>query len=144
MHKLQARLYDILENPEAPLLGRIINSLLILLIVLNVVAAILFTVHDIALEHARGFYFFELVSVIIFSVEYIIRMWICTLNPAYRRPVLGRIRYFLTIPGLVDLIAILPFYLPMFFHADLLFLRASASCGSCDFSSSAATPSRSG
>jgi voltage-gated potassium channel len=61
--------------------------------------------------------------VAVFSLEYILRVWSCTENPRFKSPVLGRLRFMLTPMALVDLLAVLPFYLP-FASADLRFMRA--------------------
>jgi voltage-gated potassium channel len=55
-------------------------------------------------------------------VEYFARLWACTINPAHRRPIVGRIRFALRPMPMVDLIAILPFFLP-FLGFDLRFVR---------------------
>jgi voltage-gated potassium channel len=74
-------------------------------------------------ENKRGFYYIELSSIIIFSIEYILRTWTADLAnpklPAYR----ARINYICSFMGLVDLIAILPFYLPYLFKIDLRIVR---------------------
>lgn len=68
---------------------------------------------------------FELVSVAVFTIEYLARVWSCVEADEYRGPVSGRFR-FLTQPLLVaDLLAILAFYLLLVGTAvDLRFLRA--------------------
>ncbi|MBU4350585.1 potassium channel family protein, partial [bacterium] len=48
----------------------------------------------------------------------------CTLNENFRNPITGRLRYILTPFALIDLLAILPFYLPMIIPLDLRFIRA--------------------
>jgi voltage-gated potassium channel len=62
-------------------------------------------------------------SVIVFSVEYILRIWSCTSDEQYSRPIVGRIKYAIQPLVLVDLLAILPFYLPFVTRLDLRFLR---------------------
>ena len=83
---------------------------LITLIVLNVVAIILESVESIAIAYKAEFALFELVSVIFFSIEYILRVWSITEDPRYAHPVWGRLRYIFSVMALVDLLAILPFY----------------------------------
>ena len=69
------------------------------------------------------FSYFEVVSVIIFSIEYLLRVWSCTTNNKYKHPLWGRIKFIFSPFALVDLFAILPFYLPMIFPFDLRFIR---------------------
>ena len=47
-----------------------------------------------------------------FAVEYFVRLWAITANPRFSRPVTGRIRFVLTPLAIIDLIAILPLFLP--------------------------------
>lgn len=58
----------------------------------------------------------------IFSIEYIIRVWACTAEEEYSKPILGRLRYMFSFLALIDLLAILPFFLPTI-SINLSFLR---------------------
>ncbi len=121
---MKAKLYEILETPAGGRPGRIADAFLVVLIVSNVALAILHTMPRLAGRYGTFFWRFELFSVVVFSIEYVLRMWICTENPAYRRPVLGRIRYFFSALAVIDLIAIVPFILPMIIPVDLIFMRS--------------------
>jgi voltage-gated potassium channel len=57
----------------------------------------------------------EVFCIVIFTDEYIFRLWSCTADERYKRPILGRIKFAFTPLALVDLIAFLPFYLILFF-----------------------------
>ncbi len=84
-----------------------------ILIVLNVFALILASYQEIALKFGTFFYWFEMVSVIIFTVEYVLRIWSSE----------KRLKFIFSPFGLIDLLAILPFYLPFLFAFDLRILR---------------------
>jgi len=63
----------------------------------------------------------------LFSAEYLLRLWSCTVNPAHAAPLRGRFRFALTPLLLIDLLAILPFYFSLLaplLALDLRFLRA--------------------
>jgi voltage-gated potassium channel len=123
--KIKRRTYEILEvSSPGDKPSRIFDIFIITLIFLNVVAVVLETVQSLSVLHRSFFRSFELVSVIIFTVEYILRLWSCSVSPKYRNPILGRLRFILTPLALVDLFAVLPFYLPMLIKLDLRFLRA--------------------
>ena len=92
------------------------------LIILNVVAIILESVGSIRDAHGTFFYRFELFSVFVFTIEYVLRIWTANLDPEYKKPVIGNLRYALTPLAVIDLLAILPFYLS-FIGADLRLLR---------------------
>jgi len=65
------------------------------------------------------FYFFELLSIVIFSLEYIYRISYSFVNNGSK----GTIKYIFSFFGLIDLISILPFYLNQFISLDGRFLR---------------------
>ena len=52
------------------------------------------------------------------------RVWACTEDPDYAHPVKGRLRFAVQPLVLMDLIAILPFYIPLLVTADLRFVRS--------------------
>ncbi len=122
---IKKRTFEILSIPaDGDRLSRAFDVFLMALILVNVVAVIVETVEGLSPEAISILKSLELYSVIIFTVEYVLRLWTCTLNERYRGSVLGRVRYALTLMALVDLLAILPFYLPMLLPFDLRFLRA--------------------
>lgn len=93
--------------------SRAFDVMISALIVGNIVAIVLESVPVIGAAWTGFFTVFELVSVAVFSAEYLLRLWSCVEKPGFERPVMGRLRYALTPMALVDLIAVLPFFLPM-------------------------------
>ena len=125
MDRLKERIHEILDKAQpGDRTSRTIDRIIMALIVLNVVVVILETVESVSTPHRRFFEWFEAFSVGVFTIEYLMRMWSCTADTRFARPVLGRLRYFLTPLALVDLIAILPFYLPLVTSVDMRVLRA--------------------
>jgi voltage-gated potassium channel len=126
MSRLRRRAYEILEGAgaDAPA-GRIVNSLLIGLIIANVAAIILESDASIGARYRLWFRLFEWLSVLLFTLEYGVRVWAAVERDdgRYAAPVPGRIRYVLTPLALIDLIAILPFYLSFLLPVDLRFMR---------------------
>ncbi len=102
---------------------KLINAFIIILIILNVAAVMLETVHALQSDYGKWFHYFDLFSVSIFSVEYLLRVWSSNHDPRYRHPVYGRLKYMLSADALIDLVAILPFYLNLAFVFDLRVLR---------------------
>ncbi len=117
------RLWKLLETAEeGDRIGRVFDVSLIALIVLNVAALVVGTVPDIERRFATELWWFEVFSVAVFSSEYVLRFIACTASSRYRHPITGRIRYTFSPLALIDLVAILPFYLPML-GLDLRVLR---------------------
>lgn len=90
---------------------KIINIFIISVIILNVIAVIVETVESIHQQYKEFFYYFDLVSVIIFSIEYVLRVWSSNHEEKYRHSVWGRLKYMASPGALIDLIAIVPFFL---------------------------------
>ena len=105
--------------------GRATNFFLVYLIFFNVLAVIFESIPAVGARYAPYFDAFEGFSVIVFSVEYGLRIWCCTEDPhrRYTAPLAGRLRYALTPMAIVDFLAIAPFYLTMLSAIDLRFLR---------------------
>jgi len=122
----RARAAQLLEPESNNTLGRQIDTFIIFLIGLSIVAVILESEQTISQEFSLAFWWFEFISTTIFSLEYIARLWVCVEDERYRHPIRGRLRYILTPMALIDLIAILPFYLGLFIDAsqvDARFVR---------------------
>lgn len=123
---MRRRIYEILSNPRPDdHLGRFINVALLLLIAANVVASILETDVELANEAPVFFEWFEWISIIVFSIEYLLRLWSCTADPRFVHAIRDRARMAITPMALVDLMAIAPFYVELLLPGtlDLRFLR---------------------
>lgn len=98
----------------------IVDWAIIIMIFLSILAIILESFANLAIRYRTFFRNFETFTVIFFSVEYAARIWTAdVMFPNARFP---RLRYLFSFMALMDLLAILPWYLP-FFSADLRFLR---------------------
>jgi len=123
---LRLRTHEILDvSLPNDRLGRFVDVALIVLISLNVLAVILETVPTINDQWGIFFNRFELFSVSVFTIEYILRVWSSVDDDEtdYSMPILGRLKYMLSPMALIDLIVIMPFYMGFFIQFDLRFLR---------------------
>lgn len=114
------RIYGIIQPGDED--SRSFEYFIMGLIVLNVMAVVLDTVNWIYVRYSTFFHVFEAFSIAVFSLEYILRVWTCTVDPRFRHPVKGRFHYMITPLAIIDLLAVLPFYL-YFILPDMRFLR---------------------
>lgn len=104
-------------------LVRAIDFALMTLICVNCIFSMLESVERLAMVHGQKFHDFDVISVAIFSVEYLLRLWTAVEMPKYSHPLWGRLRWLITPLAIVDLLAVLPFYLGFFVRFDLRELR---------------------
>lgn len=104
---------------------KVINVFIITLIILNIIAVMLETMPSIERnpDAMRFFHYFDWVSVIIFTIEYVLRVWSSNHEEKYRHSFWGRLKYMVSPGALIDLIAIVPSYLHAFIGLDLRILR---------------------
>jgi voltage-gated potassium channel len=121
--RIRRRLYEVLETASArDRVSRAFDMALTVLILANVLAVALGTVDSIQRQYGAALVSFEVFSVVVFTIEYVLRLWVAVEDPRYRRSVAGRLRYMVSWPAVVDLVAVLPFYLPVT-GIDLRFVR---------------------
>ena len=102
-----------------------VDTALFILILLNITAVCLESIQGIGNKYQKSFYYFEMFSVFIFGIEYLLRVW-----SAPAREDLGesssfikRLKYIFSFTGLVDFIAIIPSIITYFGGLDLRWLR---------------------
>ncbi len=124
MEKIRKGLFEVLEKDDGDnRLSRRFDLFIMIMIFLNMIAVIMETVDAVYVKYDRLFEWFEIISVVVFTLEYAGRIWTCTLIERYSHPIKGRIQFILSPIGLIDLLAILPFYLPFIMSIDGRILR---------------------
>ncbi|QLH03355.1 potassium channel protein [Nitrosopumilus cobalaminigenes] len=121
-NKVMQRTYEILEGTTNDKITKAFQFFIIGLITVNVIVVIIETEESVLDEYGYLFTPFEVFSIIIFTGEYIGRIIVCKLNPKYNNSKFGILRFIFTPMMLVDLAAILPFFLP-FVVTDTRFIR---------------------
>ena len=126
---LQANVLRILEPAKlGDRTSKIWDLSLFGLVVLNLIAVALESVPTLQNNYGSWFYNFEIFSVIVFTVEYVSRVWSAPAKRDHENGETGlkaRMRYIFSFYGVIDLVAILPFYIQAFFPGlDLRVLRA--------------------
>lgn len=121
---IRRQIFEILEKGQGnDYWSRRFDIFIMTMILLNVVAVIMETVQSIHDSVPELFNYFEYLSVFIFSIEYLGRIWTCTYLEKYKHPFWGRIKFFFSFMAIIDLLAIMPFYLPLFLAVDGRVLR---------------------
>ena len=112
--RAKRRAHQIVNSPEdGGRASRLFDQTIFTLIGFTSLAIVLETIAPIA-EVAQGaFEVIEVITVAIFTFEYILRVWCCTEDPDYAHPLWGRLRFAVQPLTLVDLLAILPFYVTL-------------------------------
>jgi hypothetical protein len=94
-------------------------------VIISVAAVVLESVQSVHYLLNLEFVVLDTVAVGIFTIEYLMRIYACVEEPKFRHGFLGRLKQARSVSTLIDLLAILPFFLEIFLgHVlDLRFLR---------------------
>ncbi len=103
--------------------GKRFDYLMQVLILLNVMAFVLETIKSVYKVFGVYLETFESISVGIFTVEYILRVWCIVESSAYPKSWKGRFQYMTSPMAIIDLLAFIPAYLPLFYK-DLRIVKA--------------------
>lgn len=123
-YKLRRFVYDNLHNEEyESTLSRCVNIFLILLIIGNTSAVLLESINEIYQSYQLLFDAFELFSIVVFTVEYLLRFWAIAEKNPFESAWKNRWLWVRSGSAIIDLLAILPAYINFFVHIDLRFLR---------------------
>ncbi len=125
--RIQRRVFEVLDGAVMDRTSKIVEIFIASLVVANVVAIILESVQSLHDQYEQFFHVFDTFSVIVFSIEYVLRVWSYGRKYLGTEPGLawkGRKEYLFSMFGLVDFFSTVPFYLQLFMPgADLRVLR---------------------
>jgi voltage-gated potassium channel len=122
----RVKVHDVLEvGGEAHPMGRVVNVFLVILIVANGLAFAAETINSLYARYGREFEAFNTFSVLVFTIEYALRVWSSVEIPLLKRLPhwRARLRFALRPMMIIDLLAFLPWYLSPLFPLDLRALR---------------------
>lgn len=119
--RVKKRVFDVIQNSEGTA-GKAFDLFIIALIIISVVSIIADT-FTLPKSVKSIFYYTDLISIIIFTIEYVLRIWVSDLIRPEMKPAKARLRYAFSFMALIDLLSILPFYVPLMVHLDLRVLR---------------------
>lgn len=114
---------DDIINKEENEASKLFDYFIVTLILANVAVIILESFEWISKGYSNYFGYFETFSAFVFTIEYILRIWTADLRFKGKNWFYSVLRFVVTPMAIIDLLAIAPFLLPMFFNSDLLFIR---------------------
>ncbi len=112
---LKFKLHEIIFEADTPA-GKTFDILLLIVIFISVLVVILESIESLRLNYGRIFFILEWIFTILFTIEYILRVWII------KKP----FKYIFSFYGIIDLLATIPTYLSLFIYGSqyLLVIRA--------------------
>ena len=124
-HDIRRRVHALLDHGPASRVGRMLDRALVGLIVVNLVAVALESVPALARDYHVIFASIEYVALAVFTIEYGLRIWVAREHGPHRHltPFRARLKYILSPEGLVDLVAVLPFWFAPLLPDDLRMLQ---------------------
>jgi voltage-gated potassium channel len=124
--RIKRRTFEIMEGEVPDQYSQFVEIFIALLVVANVIGIILESVPEIHEAFEHQFHLFDMFSVAVFSIEFVMRVWsygekyIHTGGTAWD----GRKEYVFSFYGIIDFVSTVPFYLQLLFPgADLRVLR---------------------
>jgi voltage-gated potassium channel len=121
---LRTRIYTIIERGEKHDKKSIyFDYFIIILVLLSVISTIWESYPKANAEYGEYFHNFEIFSIVIFTLEYLLRLWTAPLKNPHLSAWKAYLKYIFSFIALIDLLAILPFYLPFLGVEDLRLLR---------------------
>jgi len=121
--KLKNKVYYLIEASCGSRSSRIFDSLIMLVILMSVVEIVLESFSEFETNYHLFFIDFELFAIIIFSVEYLLRIYVADITYPGTGGFRSRLKFMTSTYGVIDLLAILPAFVPLFFALDFRFLR---------------------
>jgi voltage-gated potassium channel len=124
MNTIKECVYNVIrDDDENDIVSTIFDSIIVLLIVINVLLLALDTFNEIR-QHIEKFYkYIDFISIIVFSIEYGLRVWTAEYIFTSLPPNQSRIKYVFSPKALIDFIALLSFCLPLMSYSNFKLLR---------------------
>ncbi|MCB0548359.1 MAG: ion transporter [Phaeodactylibacter sp.] len=125
MHKVKETIFEIIEGADenGSRWSRFFDLFIVGLITLSILQVILESYRNIYTRYAEQFHALEVIIVVFFTIEYLLRLWTAGLKYPQKGGMAARLAFVSSAMGLIDLLAILPFYMPFLIAVDLRFIR---------------------
>jgi len=121
---MKRKIYNLIEKgAHGSKYNLLFDYFIVTLIILNVIAVAVETLSGLSPQTRNLLRLFEIISVAVFTIEYLLRIYISDITHPAKNKTTSLLKFMLSPYGLIDLVAILPFYLPFVIKVDLRFLR---------------------
>jgi voltage-gated potassium channel len=119
---LRRRVYQVLEQgPVGDRVSKRVDRFLVILILINLIAVALESIPQYEERYGTTFALIEFFSLVIFTIEYALRLWCAVEHGPHQHlaATQARLKYALSPAGIIDLVAVLPFWFAMILPGDL-------------------------
>ena len=111
------------DTPTSGLLHHQLDLIFIIFIITSVAAVFLETIPAVHDPLKVEFYWFDTIAIAVFTIEYLLRLYAAPEREPHHSALSGRFSFVKKPGSLIDLVAILPYYLQFLFAVDLRFIR---------------------
>ncbi len=122
--ELKKKIYHLVEKgAHGNTINRVFDYVIMVLILLSVTSIICESIKGVNSKFGLLLIWFDTFSILVFSIEYLMRLYVSDITHPAGSRIKSAGKFIFSVHGLIDLLAILPFYLPMLIKTDLRFLR---------------------
>ncbi|HOO79786.1 MAG TPA: ion transporter [Lachnospiraceae bacterium] len=123
MHKFKRRIFDMIQIGNKQDMPSLICDIVIIVSILLNLFSILFMTFESSKPYTEILDLIEFITILIFIVEYVLRVWTAEFLYPTLRPGKARNKFVLSAFGLIDLFTFLPYFLPVIFPAGAVAFR---------------------
>lgn len=123
-NEIRLRVFEIIQPDRGNSLASRIFDWTITTLILVSVTIVFAVTFNLSEDVQRALMRIEEVASVVFTIEYLLRILTADLLYPGRGALVSRIRYVLSPMAIIDLLAVLPFWLPMFLPCSMLALRS--------------------
>lgn len=121
--KWKSRVFEIIQiGYKSDIVSRMFDYFISVLIFINIAITIALTFDQLA-EYKELLSTVEFVTIVIFLVEYLLRIWTAEYLYPGKRPIGSKLRFMVSFYGVVDFFTIIPYFLPLIFPTGLAAFR---------------------
>ncbi|MBR1815913.1 MAG: ion transporter [Lachnospiraceae bacterium] len=123
MKDKKRRVFDIIQiGNREDVQSTLFDIFIVIVIFVNLFVTI-FDTYDASADYKNILDTVELVTIIIFTIEYILRVWTADMLYPKKQPAKARVKFIFSFNGIIDLLTFFPYYLPFFFPAGAVAFR---------------------